>query len=232
MTAPAPHHLAPALDAASAAGGEGPLVRIVDDDPSLRSSMAFMLRQEGLETAEYPSAHAFLSADVPSRPGCLLLDVKMPEMTGLELQEEMIRRGMSLPIVFLSAHGDIDMAVDAMQRGAVAFVQKTADRTRLLDAVYRAIERSAGSGPGPDPAEAVARWRSLTARERDVAALIAEGLLNREVGERLGGISVKTVQVHRGEVCRKLGVRGAAGITQAVRRVKRLLGDCDVGGAS
>lgn len=199
---------------------KGPLVRIVDDEVSVRESLAFMIRQEGLATVTYPGAREFLTGDSPSVPGCLLLDVRMDGMTGLELQEAMIRRGITLPIVFLSAHGDIDMAVDTMQKGAVAFIQKTADRARLMDAVYRAIERS--SGPVANPTEDMARWGTLTAREREVAELIAEGLLNREVGERLGGISVKTVQVHRGEVCRKLGVRGAAGITQAVRRIRRL----------
>lgn len=198
-----------------------PLVRIVDDDPQVRSSLAFMLRQEGYECADYESARAFLTRDTPSRPGCVILDVCMPEMTGLELQDEMIRRGMTMPIVFLSAHGDIDMAVDTMQKGAAAFIQKTADRTRLLAAISRAVARS--TGPAADPGEEVARWHALTDREREVAELIAEGLLNREVGERLGGISVKTVQVHRGEVCRKLGVKGASGISQAVRRVKRIL---------
>ncbi len=199
------------------------LVRIVDDEESVRESLAFMLRQEGLSCVTYPGAREFLQGDSPSVPGCLLLDVRMAAMSGLELQEEMIRRGLRLPIVFLSAHGDIDMAVDTMQKGAVAFIQKTADRTRLMEAVYKALERN-GSNP-TDPGEAAARWQSLTAREKEVAELIAQGLLNREVGARLGGIAVKTVQVHRGEVCRKLAVRGAAGITQAVRRIRQILGD-------
>lgn len=187
---------------------EPPLIRIVDDEERMRESLAFMLRQEGFECAMYPSAEAFLREDSPSRPGCLLLDVQMDGMTGLELQEEMNRRGMTLPIVFLSAHGDLDMAVDTMRRGAAAFIQKTADRARLMEAIVSAVERS--SAPSKNPGEEIARWQSLTDRER-------------EVGERLGGISVKTVQVHRGEVCRKLGVKGASGIAQAVRSVKRIL---------
>lgn len=200
---------------------EPPLIRIVDDEERMRESLAFMLRQEGFECAMYPSAEAFLREDSPSRPGCLLLDVQMDGMTGLELQEEMNRRGMTLPIVFLSAHGDLDMAVDTMRRGAAAFIQKTADRARLMEAIVSAVERS--SAPSKNPGEEIARWQSLTDREREVAELIAEGLLNREVGERLGGISVKTVQVHRREVCRKLGVKGASGIAQAVRSVRRIL---------
>lgn len=201
-------------------GSKGPLIRIVDDEESVRESLAFMIQQEGLQTVTYSGAREFLTGDSPSVSGCLLLDVRMDGMTGLELQEEMIQRGIALPIVFLSAHGDIDMAVDTMQKGAVAFVQKTADRARLMEAIYRALERS--SGPTSNPMEDMARWQTLTQREREVAALIAEGLLNREVAERLGGLSFKTVQVHRSEACRKLGVRGAAGLTQAVRRIRQI----------
>ena len=147
----------------------------------------------------------------------------MDGMTGLELQEEMIRRGIRLPIVFLSAHGDIDMAVDTMQRGAVAFVQKTADPSRLMEAVYKAVAQTQANKP--DPGEAVARWNTLTPKEKDVAKLLAKGLLNREVGIRLGGISVKTVQVHRSEINRKLGVKGVVELTEAVNRVRALLGE-------
>lgn len=99
-------------------------IRIVDDQASVRDSLAFMLRQEGFECVCYESAKEFLIDDMPSVPGCLLLDVQMPQMSGLELQQELIRRGSSLPIVFLSAYGTIDMAVDTMQKGAVAFVEK------------------------------------------------------------------------------------------------------------
>lgn len=165
----------------------------------------------------------FLTDDAPSRPGCLILDVKMDGMTGLELQEEMIRRGIRLPVVFLSAHGDIDMAVDTMQRGAVAFVQKTADPSRLMEAVYKAVAQTQANKT--DPGEAVARWNTLTPKEKDVAKLLAKGLLNREVGIRLGGISVKTVQVHRSEINRKLGVKGVVELTEAVNRIRALLGE-------
>ena len=195
-------------------------IRIVDDQASVRESLAFMLRQEGFECVCYESARDFLIDDMPSIPGCLLLDVQMPEMSGLELQQELIRRGSTLLIVFLSAYGTIDMAVDTMQKGAVAFVEKTADRSRLLDAIYKALERNQGTVQ--TPALLIARWQTLTPREKEVATLIAQGLLNRDVGERLGGISIKTVQVHRSEVCRKLGVKGASGITRAVRAISGL----------
>ena len=185
---------------------ETPLIRIVDDEERMRESLAFMLKHEGFECCVYPTAESFLKGDTPSRPGCLLLDVQMDGMTGLELQEEMIRRGITLPIVFLSAHGDLDMAVDAMRRGACAFIQKTR-----------------GAVGDSTPGALVAAWNTLTDREKEVAKLVAEGLLNREVGERLGGIAVKTVQVHRSEACSKLGVKGAAGLAQAVRAVEMAL---------
>lgn len=201
------------------------LIRIVDDEESVRSSLGYMFEQEGYCVALYGSAKEFLTSDRFDLPGCAVLDVRMPEMSGLELQKALFVRGVTLPLVFLSAHGSIDMAVDTMQRGAVAFVEKTADRSRLMEAVRRAL--STQTIPGDDPARAVADWRTLTPREKRVAQLIAQGLLNREVGERLG-ISPKTVQVFRGEVCRKLGVRGAAGITQAVLRIEQLLGEAEV----
>ena len=202
---------------------ETPLIRIVDDEERMRESLAFMLKHEGFECCVYPTAESFLKGDTPSRPGCLLLDVQMDGMTGLELQEEMIRRGITLPIVFLSAHGDLDMAVDAMRRGACAFIQKTADRARLLQAIVDAMAKSRGAVGDSTPGALVAEWNTLTDREKEVAKLVAEGLLNREVGERLGGIAVKTVQVHRSEACSKLGVKGAAGLAQAVRAVEMAL---------
>lgn len=197
------------------------LVRIVDDDPAARESLQFMLEEEGFDCIAYPSAEAFLRGDAPSVPGCAIFDVRMGEMSGLMLQQELIRRGITLPIVFLSAHGDIDMAVDTMRSGAVAFLRKGSDRTRLLDAIWSAIERSEGNEPA-DAARDVARWQTLTDREREVAELVAQGLLNREIAAELG-ISPKTVQVYRGEASRKLDVRGAAGLTRAVRRIAKIL---------
>ena len=113
--------------------------------------------------------------------------------------------------------------VDAMRRGACAFIQKTADRARLLQAIVDAMAKSRGAVGDSTPGALVAAWNTLTDREKEVAKLVAEGLLNREVGERLGGIAVKTVQVHRSEACSKLGVKGAAGLAQAVRAVEMAL---------
>ena len=190
------------------------LIRVVDDEADVRESLAFMLRKEGFSVAVYPSAHDFLVNDMPSRSGCLLLDVHMDGMSGLELQEEMRKRAITLPIVFLSAYGTIEMAVETMQKGAVAFVEKSADREKVLSAIYRALER------GEDAEEYVKRWMTLTPREQDIASLVAEGLLNREIAERLG-ISAKTVQVHRGDASSKLGVKGVAQLTRAIRLIQK-----------
>lgn len=190
----------------------------------MRESLAFMLKHERVRMLRLSDCRVLFKGDTPSRPGCLLLDVQMDGMTGLELQEEMIRRGITLPIVFLSAHGDLDMAVDAMCRGACAFIQKTADRARLLQAIVDAMAKSRGAVGDSTPGALVAAWNTLTDRgEKEVAKLVAEGLLNRS-GERLGGIAVKTVQVHRSEACSKpSGVKGAAGLAQAVRAVEMAL---------
>lgn len=191
-----------------------PLVRIVDDDAQMRSSLAFMLRQEGYECAAYESARAFLTGDAPSRPGCLLLDVRMPDMTGLELQDEMIRRGMTLPIVFLSAHGDIDMAVEELRHGAFHFLQKPLDPEKLLSAVAQAVEADRRKRLGMPPVEEIrARIASLRPREREVMALLAQGFLNADIAARLG-LSVRTVEAHRAAAYVKLRVKNAAEAAQ------------------
>lgn len=198
------------------------LIRIVDDDEDVRESLAFMLRTEGFEVTHYASAHDFLVNDMPSRPGCLLLDVRMEGMSGLELQEAMLQREIHLPIIFLSAYGTIEMAVETMQKGAVAFIQKSAERTKVLDAIYRALEVYPKNSDAERDIRS--RWATLTPREIEVVELVAQGLLNREIGERLG-ISPKTVQIYRSEAAFKLGVKGVAELTQAVRAVERTTND-------
>lgn len=185
-----------------------PLVRIVDDDPSVLEGIAFILEGEGWQVAAYESAERFLREDSPSVPGCLILDISMPGMNGLELQRTMRDRGYGLPIIFLTGHGDIDVAISTIRLGAVEFLQKTGDNDRLISAVKSAVARSrAGfADVDADPFEAMQRVMQLTEREKAIAGLIASGLLNRMVGERLG-ISVRTVETHRLTIFRKLGVK-------------------------
>ena len=183
------------------------LIGAVDDDPAIREALEFMLEAEGWQVKCYASGRDFLTGDAASVPGCLITDVRMPGMSGLELQHEMIARGLLLPVIFLTGHGDIDMAVGAMREGAVDFVQKPVDQERILAAIARAVTRSlAGGGGALTAGERKVRAATLTEREREVASLIAAGLTNRQVGERIG-ITVRTAEGHRAAIIRKLGVR-------------------------
>lgn len=185
------------------------LIRIVDDDDSLREALRFVLEMEGWQVTDYSSADAFLRGDAPSTPGCVVMDVRMPGLTGIEAQKVMIDRGYALPIVFLTGHGDIDMAVMALHDGAADFIQKPIDNERLLAAIGSSAYESVNAALGlPDEEEAKTRVSSLTSRERGIAGLLAQGLTNREIGERLT-IAVRTVEVHRASLLRKLGVKTA-----------------------
>ena len=191
-----------------------PIVRIVDDDCALAEGLAYLLEGEGWQVNVYDSAQRFLSEDLPSVPGCLVLDVRMPGMTGLELQRVMRERRYNLPIIFLTGHGDIEMAVATMKLGAVEFLQKSGNNTRLLDAVSRAVSRSLTGWVDmeTDVFEANRRWGSLTEREQEITYLLAKGLRNRDVGERLG-VSVRTIEVHRARIFKKLGIKSIAELT-------------------
>lgn len=183
------------------------LIRTVDDDPAMREALEFMLTAEGWRVKMYENGRAFLTDDAPSTPGCAILDVRMPGMSGLELQQEMNVRGYALPIIFLTGNGDIDMAVSAMRDGAVDFVQKPVRQERLLKAIARAVTRSVSETGAVETEGAIrAKVQELTDREREIAELIGKKLTNRQISERTG-ITVRTVEVHRAAIIRKLGVR-------------------------
>lgn len=183
------------------------LIRTVDDDPAMREALEFMLTAEGWRVKTYENGRAFLTDDAPSTPGCAILDVRMPGMSGLELQQEMNARGYALPIIFLTGNGDIDMAVSAMRDGAVDFVQKPVRQERLLKAIARAVTRSVSETGAVETEGAIrAKVQELTDREREIAELIGKKLTNRQISERTG-ITVRTVEVHRAAIIRKLGVR-------------------------
>ena len=192
------------------------LVRIVDDDAEQMKSLAFLLRMGGFEVMTYQSAQAFLEMDDPRKPGCLLLDHRMPGMTGMELQAELVERGSLLPVIFLSAHGDIPMAMQAVHRGAMDFLVKPAAPDVLIAAVEKAVKKSfedlAADAGQADLAEKAA---TLTDRELEVARLVAQGLLNKQIGDKLG-ISLPTVKLHRGNAAKKLGVRSAVAMAKAL----------------
>lgn len=192
------------------------LVRIVDDDAEQLKSLAFLLRMGGFEVMTYQSAQSFLEMDDPRKPGCLLLDHRMPGMTGMELQAELVERGSLLPVIFLSAHGDIPMAMQAVHRGAMDFLVKPAAPDVLIAAVEKAVKKSfedlAADAGQADLAEKAA---TLSDRELEVARLVAQGLLNKQIGDKLG-ISLPTMKLHRGNAAKKLGVRSAVAMAKAL----------------
>lgn len=184
-----------------------PNVFIVDDDKGVRNSIRELLTSVGLRAETYESAHSFLETFDPERPGCLVLDVRMARMSGLALEAKLAEMGAHLPIVFLSGHGDIPMAVGAIKRGAVDFVQKPYQEQQLLDAINEALRRDAAHRtPRPHDASAVMqRVETLSPREREVMELALQGLPSKAIAKQLG-ISYRTVELHRGRLLDKLGV--------------------------
>lgn len=184
-----------------------PTVFIVDDDKGVRNSIRELLASVGLQGETYESAHSFLDAFDPERPGCLVLDVRMARMSGLALEAKLAEMGAHLPIVFLSGHGDIPMAVGAIKRGAVDFVQKPYQEQQLLDAINEALRRDAAHRtPRPPDASAVMqRVETLSPREREVMELALQGLPSKAIAKQLD-ISYRTVELHRSRLLDKLGV--------------------------
>lgn len=187
-----------------------PLIRIVDDDDALRDALLYTVESEGWEAAAYPDAASFLAGDLPSRTGALILDVRMPGMSGMELYKELEARKYPVPVIFLTAHGDIDMAVAALRSGAFHFLQKPVSRDTLLGAIREALGRE-DERRAKEAAERLAR---LTDREREVAQMLNEGSTNREIASELG-LSVRTVENHRATIYRKLLV----GTVEEIRRI-------------
>ncbi len=181
-----------------------PTVFIVDDDPSIRRVLGQLFESEHLPSESFVSASEFLEGYDADRPGCLLLDVRMPRASGLELQELLSERGVGLPIIFMTAYADVPMSVRAMKAGAIDFVEKPFNEQRLLEAVHRALEQDRQARRcAQAKEEAMRRLRVLTRRERQVLERVVAGRMNREMAEEWG-ISEKTVKIHRGRVMRKM----------------------------
>ena len=193
---------------------------VVDDDDAMRRSLAYLLDSAGWRVTSYASAQDFLSRYDGHVPGCLVLDVRMPLMSGLELQQTLKNQGIYLPIIFLTGHGDLAMAVQAMKAGACDFLEKPCKDQVLLDAVTRAVQRNIEDCRISTQSHAAqSALAILTAREREVAELLAVGKPNKIIARELG-ISDKTVQVHRHNTMEKLGVHSAAEITQLLMDAK------------
>jgi FixJ family two-component response regulator len=195
------------------------VVFVVDDDSSTRRSLDTLLRSVGLDVHLFSSAQEFMQTKRTDAPGCLILDVRLPGMSGLTFQQELAKAGVALPIIFLTGHGDVPMTVRAMKAGAVEFLTKPFDDQVLLDAVHAAIERDRErSRDAASLAELQERYRALTEREREVMKFVVAGRANKQIAAELG-LSLVTVKVHRGQVMRKML---ATSVAELVRMADRL----------
>jgi FixJ family two-component response regulator len=196
-----------------------PVVHIVDDDASLRSALAGLLRASGYEVRAYESAGAFLLEDAPAAGGCLLLDLRLSGPSGLDLQDALVRRGVRMPIVFLSAHGDVPASVRAMKAGAVDFLQKPVERVPLLAAIRAALARDQAQAATDERlAELRARFASLTPREREVLDGVVSGKLNKQIAYDIG-VAERTVKTHRAHLMEKLGADSPAMLGRIVEQL-------------
>jgi two-component system response regulator TtrR len=192
---------------------------VVDDDEGMRDSMIWLLKGEGYTVACYDSADSFLAAHNQRMHGCIVLDVHMPQMSGLELHEKRDALGSRLPIIFVTGHGDVPMAVSALQRGACEFIQEPFNNEDLLSRIRRALELDSQSSARRQRDNVIEyRLRLLTQGEREVMQLVVAGKLNNQVADELD-ISMKAVEAHRARVMEKMGVRTVAELVRAVMSV-------------
>ena len=196
-----------------------PTVFIVDDDPQMRESLRNLLRSVGLRVELFASAQAFVQSQHPDAPNCLVLDVRMPGLSGLDLQKQASEADLEIPIIFITGHGDIPMSVRAMKAGAVEFLTKPFRDQDLLDAIQEALDRSRKAREQQAATEKLRRrFASLTPREREVMERVVAGLLNKQIGAELG-TSETTVKIQRHQVMEKMG---AGSLPELVRMAERL----------
>jgi len=189
---------------------KNPVVMVVDDDSGVRNAMRSLLKSVGLECALYASAQEFLTGYQPAQPGCLVLDIRMPGMSGLELQQQLNLRGAVVPVIFMTGHGDIPMAVEAMQHGAFDFLQKPFRDQDLLDRIQKAIVKDAEQRKSLGEHERIrAHLESLTEREREVLDHMTQGKQNKIIAQDLG-VSPRTVEIHRARVMEKMSAQSVA----------------------
>jgi FixJ family two-component response regulator len=190
------------------------VVIIVDDDAGIRASLDSLFRSVGLETRLFASPAELLGGVLPDGPGCIVLDVRLPGVSGLDLQSQLVRQGINHPIIFMTGHGDIPMSVRAMKAGAVDFLAKPFRDQDMLDAVTAALERDAQHRTEAATRDDIrAQYETLTAREREVMGHVTAGLMNKQVAALIG-LSEITVKIHRGNVMRKMGVRSFADLVR------------------
>jgi two-component system response regulator FixJ len=194
---------------------------VVDDDEAVRDSLRILLTAAGYSARFYASARAFLERDGVHAAGCLLADVRMPDMDGLELQDELLKRKSTMPVIIMTGHGDVPLAVRAMKAGAVDFLEKPFNRAKLLESIEKALQRlDASAETEADIGAAKKRIAELTEREREVFDLLVAGHQNKVIGHKLG-ISPRTVQVHRGRVMQKLNVASVQDLVRLAMAASR-----------
>ena len=195
------------------------VVFVIDDDPSMRGAIKRLLEAVGFRVETFGSGQDFLKNELPDAPACMVLDVRLPGSSGLDLQREMTERGINIPIIFITGHGDIPMSVQAMKAGAVEFLTKPFRDQDLLDAISQAIKRDrAARRQWADLAELREHLDTLTRREREVMMMVVAGMLNKQIASELG-ISEKTIKVHRSNVMHKMH---AGSLAELVRMVDKL----------
>jgi two-component system, LuxR family, response regulator FixJ len=198
-----------------------PIVMVVDDDTGVRNAMRALLKSVGIQSTLYGSAQEFLEAYRPEQPGCLVLDIRMPGMSGLELQQELNLRGAVIPVIFMSGHGDIPMAVEAMQHGAFDFLQKPFRDQDLLDRIQRAIVRDGELRKSlGEHARIRTHLESLTPREREVLDHMTQGKQNKAIAQVLD-VSPRTVEIHRARVMEKMGAQSVAELVRMMLDLKQ-----------